>query len=67
MQIKNEEDDDKLSKQNKKVDKLQEAVGVMEMELVKAKQKMGEIMNVIMESADADLVDKVHAVVYESS
>lgn len=39
----------------------------MEMELVKAKQKVGEIMNVIMESADSDLVDKVHSVVYESN
>ena len=60
-----ENDDDIILTLNQKVEKLQEAVGVMEMELLKAKQKMGEIMNVIIEEADSDLVDKVNAVLYD--
>lgn len=39
----------------------------METELVKAKQKVGEIMNVIMESAQTDLLDKVYNVIYQSN
>ena len=46
---------------------LQESVSVMENEVVKTKQKIGEIMNVIMENADVDLVDRVNNVVYENN
>jgi len=53
-------------KLNNKVTLLQESVSMMENEVVKTKQKIGEIMNVIMENSDIDLVDKVNSVVYES-
>ena len=66
-QKKNEEDDELLLKLNNKVTHLQESVSVMENEVVKTKQKIGEIMNVIMENADVDLVDRVNNVVYENN
>ena len=62
---KNEEDSSLIIKLNQKLSTLQESVSVVEMELVKTKQKIGEIMNVLGETNDTDLVEKVHAVIYE--
>lgn len=62
---KNEEDSSLIIKLNQKLSTLQESVSVVEMELVKTKQKIGEIMNVLGDSNETDLVEKVHAVIYE--
>ncbi len=62
---KNEDDSSVITKLNQKLSTLQESVAVVETELVKTKQKIGEIMNVLSDSTETDLVEKVHAVIYE--
>jgi len=65
-QKKNEEDSSLILKLNQKVGTLQESVDLVEVELVRTKQKIGEIMNVLGDSAESDLVDRVHSVIYGS-
>jgi len=55
-----------ILKLNQKVGTLQESVDLVEVELVRTKQKIGEIMNVLGDSAESDLVDRVHSVIYGS-
>jgi len=66
LQTKNEEDSSLILKLNQKVGTLQESVSLGEVELVKTKQKIGEIMNILGDSAESDLIERVHSVIYES-
>lgn len=43
--------------------KVEDTLTIMESELVKTKQKLGEVMSLLMESGQEDLMDKVYAVI----
>jgi len=65
-QTKNEEDSSFILKLNQKVGTLQESADLVEVELVQTKQKIGEIMDILGDSAESDLIERVHNVIYGS-
>ncbi len=46
---------------------LQESISLMENEVLKTKQKIGEIVNAVMDSNQDELIDKVTSVLYENN
>ena len=57
----NEDKDELIERQKVKIQKLQNAVDKAELELVNSKQKIGEIMNMIMETGQNDLFDQIYS------
>jgi hypothetical protein len=50
-----------LRKEKDKLLKVQDTLSVMEAELVKSKQTLGEVMNVAMENGGTELIEKIYA------
>jgi len=61
-QQKDENNDEVIQKQKLKLKNLQSNLEKAESELVKSKQKLGEVINIVMETGQTDLVDQIYSV-----
>ena len=61
-QQKDENNDEVIQKLKLKVKNLQSSLEKAEAELVKSKQKLGEVINIVMETGQTDLVDQIYSV-----
>jgi len=61
-QQQDENNDEVIQKQKLKLSKLQGSLEKAEAELVKSKQKLGEVINIVMETGQTDLVDQIYSI-----